>query len=421
MQHGSDPLRVLYLVYREGGSAVFASQVGGFGRVLIKSGIDVDFGVFCTLGEFVRPSARLRWKAAACKLDRAVRSRVRRFPCHHKWWGPSWDHALLALILWQRYGKRRPVILHCRNEIAACVALHVKRSFPNVRIILDYRGIGHAELMYRSERSAFGADKRVAKIHEAQEMFATEQKAAVGADAVLCVSRALVDYIVNNYGVERHKCVVVPCCVDTAAFARGAQQRLAMRAQLGFGDRLVVVYCGSLHPWQLPRQSLRLFRVIQGIVPGAHFLAVTTEPQGMYRAATAEGIEAEAMTVVSVSHAEVPQYLAAADIGLLVREQSPVNAVSSPVKFGEYLASGLPVILTERIGDYSELTRRERVGVVLPVGGSPGDCAMLKSFLAQYRSSPAAWRARCLDVACRHLDAGVYLPQILSLYQQLCK
>ena len=35
------------------------------------------------------------------------------------------------------------------------------------------------------------------------------------------------------------------------------------------------------------------------------------------------------------------------------------------MKIGEYLAVGLPVVVTDGIGDYSDLIERERLGVVL--------------------------------------------------------
>ena len=42
-----------------------------------------------------------------------------------------------------------------------------------------------------------------------------------------------------------------------------------------------------------------------------------------------------------------------------------VNNVASPIKVAEYLACGLPVIMTQGIGDYSEDLAREPVGLLL--------------------------------------------------------
>jgi glycosyltransferase involved in cell wall biosynthesis len=124
--------------------------------------------------------------------------------------------------------------------------------------------------------------------------------------------------------------------------------------------------------------------------------------------------------VLSVLHNEVPDYLAAADCGFLLRASSQVNRVASPVKFGEYLASGTPVIMSNGIGDYSELARRENVGVVLPTGpwSATAETA-LKTFIDAYRRDSASWRARCLRVAREHLDYNAYLPRIAERFLRL--
>jgi hypothetical protein len=65
-----------------------------------------------------------------------------------------------------------------------------------------------------------------------------------------------------------------------------------------------------------------------------------------------------------VNHNKVPEYLIAADYGLLIREESITNKVASPVKFAEYLACGLKVIISENLGDYSEFIEKYNCGVL---------------------------------------------------------
>ena len=62
---------------------------------------------------------------------------------------------------------------------------------------------------------------------------------------------------------------------------------------------------------------------------------------------------------------EVPKYLLAADYGLLIRENTVTNQVASPVKFAEYLACGLPVIISRNLGDYSEFVTKNNCGYLL--------------------------------------------------------
>ncbi len=66
-----------------------------------------------------------------------------------------------------------------------------------------------------------------------------------------------------------------------------------------------------------------------------------------------------------VSQHKVPEYLLMADYGLLIREESITNKVASPVKFAEYLACGLKVIISKNLGDYSNFVVKNNCGYLL--------------------------------------------------------
>jgi glycosyltransferase involved in cell wall biosynthesis len=137
------------------------------------------------------------------------------------------------------------------------------------------------------------------------------------------------------------------------------------------------------------------------------------------------GLKDKDCTVLSLGPTAVPRYLAAADVGLLPRDENLVNRVASPVKFAEYLASGIPVILSDGIGDYSELVRSGDLGAVLPASVRYTDRArmanVLNGFLSQYAESSVAWRRRCQRVAQESLDWKVHVPRIAAVYCSLSR
>jgi glycosyltransferase involved in cell wall biosynthesis len=63
--------------------------------------------------------------------------------------------------------------------------------------------------------------------------------------------------------------------------------------------------------------------------------------------------------------ADVPRFLAAADVALSIIRPSYARIASSPTKFAEYLAAGLPVISTAGIGDLDGHIEEGRAGVLL--------------------------------------------------------
>ena len=73
--------------------------------------------------------------------------------------------------------------------------------------------------------------------------------------------------------------------------------------------------------------------------------------------------------------------LSAADFGLLLRENNIVNNVASPTKFAEYLMAGLPVIISNGIGDFSYFVRFKNVGICIDSHIDKGIELLDKKFL----------------------------------------
>ena len=99
-----------------------------------------------------------------------------------------------------------------------------------------------------------------------------------------------------------------------------------------------------------------------------------------------------------VNRSTCPEYLAAADLGLLLRDQTTLNRVASPVKFGEYLASGTPVIMTPQIGDFSSLVARKGLGTIIDLDHSDDELRRaIAGWLSESSSHETA--VRCIQYA----------------------
>ncbi|RMG17641.1 MAG: glycosyltransferase family 1 protein, partial [Planctomycetota bacterium] len=108
--------------------------------------------------------------------------------------------------------------------------------------------------------------------------------------------------------------------------------------------------------------------------------------------------------------------LNAADLALLLRRRDPVHAAASPTKAAEALACGVPLLVSEGIGDLSGLVRREGLGAVL--GGPPDDTAALEAALGSFFESPPA-RDRVAQIARERLARDRYLPVYRRVYARL--
>ena len=147
---------------------------------------------------------------------------------------------------------------------------------------------------------------------------------------------------------------VIPCAVDTIAFAAPTGARARMREALGLGAGPVLVYSGSLGSWYRLREMLDFYDVAAREIEGLSLLIVSPDEQKA-RALAAEHPRAGRIRVVRARPEEMPDYLSAADAGLCFLGDHHSKAASSPTKYGEYLAAGLAVITNPWTGDAGRL------------------------------------------------------------------
>jgi glycosyltransferase involved in cell wall biosynthesis len=399
-------------------SSVFASQVARPMSLVQEHGHPVTLAVFSPLGEYVRRGPRQRWQQRRKWIERDFGVKIQPLPSPPSRARRLWSDAAVLGRWLRRRSCTVPVILHCRGPVATQIALAAVGKDPHHRVVFDCRGLDAAEFLYvRGYRSPNEAPKH---IRDAAQTFQQEIcVAALRSDAVICVSEALRREVVETWSVPRAKTRVIPCCTDLKAGTKAATHRDETRQRLALEDRFVVAYCGSSAAWQVATESLAVFNLIASLEPRAHFLAIATQPARIEEAAEHAGVPAARRTIVSVPHTEVADYLAAADLGLLIRESSPVNRVASPVKFAEYLSCGVPVVVSEGVGDYAELVGRRGLGCVVAGFADRGSADTLAGFLEQYRRSPHGLRERCLAAAREGFGWDSAISTLCALYAEL--
>jgi glycosyltransferase involved in cell wall biosynthesis len=269
----------------------------------------------------------------------------------------------------QLYSIARPhdqtvrTVIHARTQTSAVIALRLKNWIPKTKVVFDMRGDTPAEYLYSVEKS--GGDSRSAPVQRKYEKLkGIERQAIKGSDAILSVSGVMRDKIIREYQVPCQKIQVIPTVASTRKFYWDPQMRRVVRKELGIEDKLTLIYAGSIRAYQSLDMLLDFFRKLQEKRPELHLLLITpqrAEAEQLLHKSLSSGT----YTIRSSGHNEMVSWLNAADAGLLLRESNAVNQVAAPTKFAEYLLCGLPIVITAGIGDFSELVRKENVGIVL--------------------------------------------------------
>ena len=194
----------------------------------------------------------------------------------------------------------------------------------------------------------------------AKNMPKLESRAVLESNWRIAVSQKLIDYWKTSFHFMSTYYSLIPCTLSQDVSTQyNIEEADAIRKQLGVADNeVLIVYSGSSAGWQSMNALERILTNAINTNPGIKVLMLC-KPNTINHL-----IKAHPGRVIQkwLPENEVHTYLTAADYGLLIREESVTNEVSSPVKFAEYLAAGLPVIISEHIGDFSAFVQDKNCG-----------------------------------------------------------
>jgi glycosyltransferase involved in cell wall biosynthesis len=249
--------------------------------------------------------------------------------------------------------RKTPVqLVHAHNLYSAALALSGRRRF-GYKVVLDYHGRIPEEYVYLGKG---GMTSR--RVLESLERWCVQRS-----DHVIVVSHKLAYYLVDRYHVSPQKISVIPCCADDSIFNWDNSRREAVRSAMNLSTKFVCTHLGSFFEWYDPEMIANVFQQIRNR-RDAHLLVITGECEkaGAYLSAR---LPVDTFTVRHAAHDEVPGLLNASDLGLLLLRGSPNIKTSSPAKFAEYLNCGLPVLITQEVGDFSEMVTAKQIGAVV--------------------------------------------------------
>lgn len=293
---------------------------------------------------------------------------------------------------------------------AAEIALVARSLRKHARVVVDVHGVGSAEFAQKESLSL--EHPRVRHLQSG------EQRVLSGADQVVFVSERMRIYFKEVLNNDFANAQVIPCAVAVDDSLAEFEARDNLRAKLGLNERFVISYAGSAVPYQQPRQMVALFNQIHQHMPSAFFLILTHSTEIFEDYLTKLSTSPQDYLVTALPHEQVLPWLQAADVGLLLRDDSLLNQVSSPTKFAEYLKAGLPVLLTLSAGDYAQIAQRENLGYLLDPNNLEVNQPLLE-FLNQVREDRKAYAQRCRTYALQNLSWDHYGKQLAQLLEEI--
>lgn len=282
----------------------------------------------------------------------------------------------------------RPAVVHVRSDVPALMAVLVLR-LTRGRLLFDIRGFWADE---RVEGGIWPAGGRLYAFARRCEQWFYRR-----ADAVVTLTHASVPQIAEWTEPRRVPIEVIPTCVDLARFTERPERPGGPHA----------VWSGSVGTWYR-------FDLVADVAAALSLplTVITRQVQDARR--SLGGYPAD---VRAVGPDAVPAELFAGDVGLCLIKSSFSKRASAPTRFAEYLAAGMPVIVTPGVGDLTEIVGAHRVGVVLRAE-TPEAIAEAAAVARELAADPEA-RERCRQVASERFDVERGSAQYAAIYARL--
>ncbi len=400
-----DSLRCLYICYLSLDDPLVHSQVVAYLEGLSARGHTVHLLTFDT------PLTSERREALRRDLEgRGITWHSRRYHKRPSLPATLYDATAGALAALRIMRRHRLDTVHARNHVPAAMALIVKR-LSGCRMIFDLRGLMAEEYVDAGNWKAGGVPYRLT---------GRVQRAAIRrADGMVMLTDAVRRHLFDGTqdGALRE---VIPCCADVASLNGGTPAREAdVRAELGAGERPIMIYVGKFTGWYLEAEMVDFFAAARKLEPELLFLVLSqSSPEIIERDFARAGIPPADYRVTRSQPAQVGRYLGVAEFGISFVRPCFSKISSSPTKVGEYLAAGLPVVSTAGIGDVDELLEGNRVGVLVR-DLEPGAYEAAAREILELAGDAEA-RERCRSVARAELSlTEVGIPRYDRLYREV--
>jgi hypothetical protein len=274
-------------------------------------------------------------------------------------------NALVIFLKISRYVfKCQEILIFSRALIGKEIGF-IRRITPaKVIFYFDARAASAEENKYIAiKRHNFSLEKYkiIANIHY------LEYKTLCSADKVFVVSKVLQKYFQDTYYLADKKFVFYPCLSNDNRFYFSPDLRRVARNKLQITDQIkVFIYSGGIRStWHLSERMFSFFNQLLKNEKNSLMLCLSKDKTGVEKIIAQFPELKPKFLSFSVPNEEVNNYLNAADFGILFRENTIMNNVASPTKFAEYMLCGLPVLISEGVGDYSNYTIEHNMGVLV--------------------------------------------------------
>ena len=184
------------------------------------------------------------------------------------------------------------------------------------------------------------------------------------ADLVLPVGRFMRDYLTKK-GIEKSKMMNLPQGVNLNRFSSGNGNEIRKKYRLEHSK--VVIYLGTMDKMRHLNVLIDAFSKVRANKENVKLLMVGdgTDKSNLEKLANELGIKDDVIFTGQIYSHEVPNFIAAADLGVSAVPPLDIYKVSCPIKMIEYMVMEKPVVANEEIPEQKVVIQENGGGILV--------------------------------------------------------
>jgi len=216
------------------------------------------------------------------------------------------------------------------------------------------------------------------------------------ADRIICVSEQLKSHLLKKWQIPAEKILVFSNGVDVEQFQPNPEANKSVRASLGIVEEPLILFVGNFYEWHDVGVLLDSLPIVLAKHPQLRLVLVGdgSTRRDMEKRAADLGVSHAVRFTGLIPHADVPRYMASADVAVVPYPKMDQENWLSPLKLFEYMASGRAIVASS-VGQVADILQQEKNGLLIPPGDVTAMATAIKRLIAdEDLRMRLGWQAR---------------------------
>lgn len=310
--------------------------------------------------------------------------------------------------------KNKIELIHARGHIPAYVCLIISYFFK-IKYTFDFRGLWAEERIDNNSlnvNTTFGI-----LIYKILKFL--ETKALLRSFQIIVLTKKLKEEFISKYNLSSRKIFVMPCYVNIDFFRKKSQEiNLNIYEDLKIpNNSKIICYSGSLGGFYLIDEMLSFFSEIQKNNKNYYFLIITknTDELNQYLSKIKDKKIKQSIIVKKLEYYQMPVYLSKANLSIFFIKNSKARLGTCPIKFGESLSLGIPIICNTGIGDLTDYFNKFKIGQCVDLNNKD----MLRQTVLNLGAIEKLDKKNIIDFASNNLSINIAFNKFKAIYRDV--